>query len=1281
VGDPSYGLNVTTGTPFWINITDDCNLSYARVTYQYDTGCDGSDGTELIGVFYDTDDDNVISLQVNFTEECCHRWRVRAYDEFGRDSGWILSPWYRVDDTPPVTTKKIGLPRRMGGLFVTTGTPIWLNTTDETVPCAVGCEYLHYEVWWDSDGDRVVDTVVESGNASSNNVTLYFTETCYHEIWWYGVDYLGNTENITKQQHYVDDAAPEITIEVGDPSYGLNVTTGTPFWINITDDCNLSYARVTYQYDTNCDGIFATEHVGDFYDTDDDDVISLQVNFTEDCCHRWRVIAYDEWGRESQWFLSPWYHVDDTPPVTTKEIGNPQSSGGLYVTTSTPIWLNTTDQGPYCAVGCDYLHYEVWWDSDGDGTVDMLMESGNASSNNVTLYFTETCYHEIWWYGVDFFGNTETMHVQGHYVDETPPVTAHEFGVPYYTDGIDEWITTSTLIYLNATDKGPCQVGDYAISFRVWDMVSGWGPWVPGPPSTNMTLTVGEEGQHYIEFFAVDYLGNTAPLRNISFYVDDTPPTTTKEYGSPFYAGATVSWPDGGDVNHYITSDTLIHLNATDNCLDVNRTEYFIYRWDGSAFVVVQPWTIYTGPFSFASIGDTNECLHRIWIRSYDTLGNLETQWSQHVMVDNTPPETTKEIGSPRRSGGLYVTTDTPIWLNTTDIGTTRCKVGCNYTHYEIWWDSDGDHVVDMLMESGNASSNNVTIYFTETCYHEIWWYGVDYLGNTENITKQQHYVDDAAPEITIQVGHPRYNNGGYVYVTTDTPFWINISDDCNLSYARIWYQYDTNCDGIYANEHRGYFYDTDDDDVISLQLNFPQNGCHRWRAQAFDMYGRETGNWYSDWYRVIDTQPKINIMGTPNQVGHEGIPVTFTAGAVTANITFNATITINITGPKLYDNLTYYWDWNNDGIYDEGPFGTNTADHTWPDDYTENVNVQVRYKYGGMDNDTCIITILNKPPTAPTDIIIDPPFFSLGDLLEATAIGSTDVPADIPLTYYYLFYDATTDLLIQDWSTVNSIVITSSLENHIILIKSRAHDKDSGISGITQVTATSDSDGITPTISINPVSSTVIQGNDFCIEIHVDSAGHSLLTAGFQLTYPTIFTVKSFTYENLLGTSIIELGTPSVGDTSGLINYAVSRTDGGTVPENGTLVTICFTAPASPGGPYTLDLHDVILVDGTGNTISGIVVTDGTVTVNPPSQCLCYKGDFDKDCYIGPLDLTYFAGAWGKIEGEAGYSDCFDFNNDGIINALDLGHFASHWGETYCDCAPCNAPPWQQWP
>jgi len=133
--------------------------------------------------------------------------------------------------------------------------------------------------------------------------------------------------------------------------------------------------------------------------------------------------------------------------------------------------------------------------------------------------------------------------------------------------------------------------------------------------------------------------------------------------------------------------------------------------------------------------------------------------------------------------------------------------------------------------------------------------------------------------------------------------------------------------------------------------------------------------------------------------------------------------------------------------------------------------------------------------------------------------------------------------------------------------------------------------------VSINPIVSSVSPGEKFCIEIRVDSKELSVRTAGIQLTYTTAFTLKSFAYENLLGSSVLEMGNPPVNDTSGFINYAVSRTDDNANPVNGTLVTICLTPP-SISETYTLFLHDVILIDESNNIITGIGVIDGMVIV-----------------------------------------------------------------------------------
>ena len=133
--------------------------------------------------------------------------------------------------------------------------------------------------------------------------------------------------------------------------------------------------------------------------------------------------------------------------------------------------------------------------------------------------------------------------------------------------------------------------------------------------------------------------------------------------------------------------------------------------------------------------------------------------------------------------------------------------------------------------------------------------------------------------------------------------------------------------------------------------------------------------------------------------------------------------------------------------------------------------------------------------------------------------------------------------------------------------------------------------------VSVIPIVSSVSPGENFCIHILVDSKELTVRTAGIQLTYSTDFTLKSFAYGNLLGTNIIEMGKPLGNDTSGFINYAVSRTDGGADPVNGTLATICFMAPSIPD-TYNLFLHDVILIDESNNIITGIGVTDGIVIV-----------------------------------------------------------------------------------
>lgn len=111
-----------------------------------------------------------------------------------------------------------------------------------------------------------------------------------------------------------------------------------------------------------------------------------------------------------------WDEGDTTPPVTEKTIGEPNEEEGYIIWPHTPITFDATDDES----GVNYIHYEVWWDSDGDGIVDTLM--GSEEVYDVTLTFSVNMWGvpfgiiELRWYAVDNAGNVEDMHYQEHYV-------------------------------------------------------------------------------------------------------------------------------------------------------------------------------------------------------------------------------------------------------------------------------------------------------------------------------------------------------------------------------------------------------------------------------------------------------------------------------------------------------------------------------------------------------------------------------------------------------------------------------------------------------------------------------------------------------------------------------------------------------------------------------------------------------------------------------------------------------------------------------------------------
>jgi len=217
----------------------------------------------------------------------------------------------------------------------------------------------------------------------------------------------------------------------------------------------------------------------------------------------------------------------------------------------------------------------------------------------------------------------------------------------------------------------------------------------------------------------VDALGNRED-HNQTFLVipciDDTPPTTTKTYGSPHYYDETSD-------KTWICPLTPIYLNVTDesDCPDNNITIH--YRlWNQS-----HGW----GDWNTTQINESNngitlhvneECKHYIEYYSTDSIGNKEQTHNQTFYVDAISPISTKTIGQPTYPWlpsdpeyGKWVTTQTPITLTGNDTQGT-CSLRMWRIHWEIWLiTGTNSGLVDQGTGEWNTSE---TIYFGEECKH-----------------------------------------------------------------------------------------------------------------------------------------------------------------------------------------------------------------------------------------------------------------------------------------------------------------------------------------------------------------------------------------------------------------------------------------------------------------------------------------------------------------------------------------------------------------------------------
>jgi len=336
---------------------------------------------------------------------------------------------------------------------------------------------------------------------------------------------------------------------------------------------------------------------------------------------------------------------------------------------------------------------------------------------------------------VDYYDNIaewdETNNVYMWTIDVVAgPVTSLSVGSPsHVSPALVMYVKSSTPLDLSVLDQGGSGINHtwFRIDNLTW--IDYYAPFF-----------LSGEGDHYVEWYSEDNVGN---VENVSWQVlrvDDTPPATALSIGEPKYM-------NGGT---FVTSSSPLTLQAVDGGALPVGVEVTRYRIGGGTF------GDYSSSFTLAGEG-----AHIVEYYSRDFLTNEEEAHSVQVVVDDTPPATALSVGDPKYTlGGNFVTSFTPLALHADDGGVM--PVGTDYTEYRV--------------DGGNWNTYSSPLFLTTEGIHTLEFHSYDLLANPEPVHSIQVVVDDTPPTTMVGVGEPEYQAAD-LYVTSSTGINLTSTD------------------------------------------------------------------------------------------------------------------------------------------------------------------------------------------------------------------------------------------------------------------------------------------------------------------------------------------------------------------------------------------------------------------------------------------------------------------------------------------------------------------------
>jgi len=306
--------------------------------------------------------------------------------------------------------------------------------------------------------------------------------------------------------------------------------------------------------------------------------------------------------------------------------------------------------------------------------------SGWSELNDV-LWLTEEGTHLVERYAQDVAGTNESVRNFTVKIDRSAP----------YAEALlngaaspVSWFNSSVEVNLSAMDdlSGPLGI-QYRLDGGSWTEFQG-------------EVAVVTEGEHVLEYYAIDRAGLISEVQNLTFGIDRTHPRLQVLM-------------TGNHSQGWFIEEAWIELNASDNDSGLDSLTYAV---NGSSPVQ------YDGPFS---LGDGT---YQLSFQAWDLAGNVVNQAMQ-VKVDLLAPLTSMAVDGEAGQLGWFLS-EVNVTLTASDSASGVASV-----HYRL------DH--------GDWSTNASFPVLTEG-NHTLEYYSVDRAGNREPMRNSTISLDMSAP-------------------------------------------------------------------------------------------------------------------------------------------------------------------------------------------------------------------------------------------------------------------------------------------------------------------------------------------------------------------------------------------------------------------------------------------------------------------------------------------------------------------------------------------------------